>query len=172
MHGSVSAGYAKNRTVPGCTSETFATAICGHSLRSFAVSAFNQIQPFPATIPKLVSTRNFVNCRRWTYASSDAWTENSSAQTGVVDDPSFASIGASLHVILDVHLEHRLRCRRHHEYLRPDVLSAEAEVSGCPRRALPLDHLGGPVGQRLTGAHSGAHRPQADRGAVVAHVTL
>ena len=39
---------------------------CGHPVRISPVTAFSQIHPFPATMPKLVRTRNFVNWRRWT----------------------------------------------------------------------------------------------------------
>jgi hypothetical protein len=66
MQGSCGPGYEKKRTVPGAISDACATTDSGHTLRSSAVSALSQIHAFPATMPALVITRNFVNCRRCT----------------------------------------------------------------------------------------------------------
>ena len=43
------------------------------------------IHRFPASMAKLVSVRNLVNCRRFTYLSSAVYTENSSRQSGVLE---------------------------------------------------------------------------------------
>src|SRR6516164_1528512 len=75
------------------------------------------------------------------------------------------------HVVDDIQRDRGALCRSHHEDLSHDFLLAKVEdVRGL---FFPTsDFLGPDISERLTRAHRGTHWPLADRGTVVARVTL
>src|SRR5579883_915042 len=130
-----------------------------------------RIQMLPTNIPRLVRTRNLVSCRRVTYFSSAVWIENSSFQSGSLLARRNQFIAVLPHVIDNVECDSFTLCWRHHVNLCRDLLISEEKGVG---RLLTAERnlFGFYVCERLAGAYGCAHRPFANRGAVVAHIAF
>src|SRR5215469_9033627 len=126
-------------------------------------------------MPRLVSVRNLMSCRRPTKRSRSRKTENSSRQSESLRILSFFS--SSLikmplpHIVSYIDRNGTGVGRHHHVHARLYRLIPEYEQVCRLFAALP-DFIGFHVTQRLTGTDCGAHGLLPNRRAVVTHIAL